>query len=171
MDPMYEMLFERTMMLFLGDDAYQITGQVHNERYRKEWFKKSLKKVIRRVQEIETTTKHKENIAYWSERALESLTERQFNETKFSLCLLCLIGSLLGFTAAGTTPVYLATFRTEALSQGADEIELMSDYIRNSISVRKRIVNQLKEEGFNDFQIALVLNTSEYRVKKLRKEL
>lgn len=50
-------------------------------------------------------------------------------------------------------------------------IELMQDYNRNSVSVRKRLVNQLKEEGFNDFQIALVLNKSENHVKKLRKEL
>jgi hypothetical protein len=38
MDPAYEMLFERTMMLFLGDNAYQIAGQVYNEKHRKEWY-------------------------------------------------------------------------------------------------------------------------------------
>jgi hypothetical protein len=171
MDPVYEKLFERTMMLFLGKDAYQIAGQVYNEKHRKEWYRKSLKKVIKRVQEIDTTTKHRESIAYFSERAIAALTERDFNETKLSLYLLCLVGSLLGFVATGTVPVYLGTFHTEAVSKDTDAIELMQDYNRNSVSVRKRLVNQLKEEGFNDFQIALVLNKSEYHVKKLIKEL
>jgi hypothetical protein len=156
MDPVYEMLFETTMRLFLGDDAYQIAGQVYNEKYRKEWYRKSLKKVIKTVQEIDTTTKHRESIAYFSERALEALAERHFNETKLSLYLLCLVGSLLGFVATGTTPIYLRTFHTEAASNGADVIELMQDYDRNSVSVRKRIINQLREEGLNDFQTALV---------------
>jgi len=168
-DPVYEMLFETTMRVFLGNGADQVAGQVYNEKHRKQWYRKSLKKVIKKVQEIETTTKHKESIAYYSEHALEALNERHFNETKLSLYLLSLIGSLLGFVTTGTTPVYLRTFHTEALSKAADEVELMLDYDKNSVSVRKRIINQLREEGLNDFQIALVLNTSEYQVKKITK--
>jgi hypothetical protein len=41
----------------------------------------------------------------------------------------------------------------------------------NSVSVRKKLVCQLKDEGLSDFQISLVLNTSEYQVKKLRYDL
>lgn len=171
MDPAYEMLFEMTMRMFLGDEAYQTAGQVHNEKHRKEWYRKSLKKLIKRVQEIDTITAHKESIAHYAERALAALSERPFNETKLSILLLGLAGSLLGFVATGTIPVYLRTFRTEAASKRTDELDLMGNYHRNSISVRRRIANQLEEEGLNDFQIALVLNTSEYQVKKLRKEL
>ena len=49
----------------------------------------------------------------------------------------------------------------------------MQDYNdkMSSVSVRKKLVRQLKDEGLNDFQISLVLNTSEYQVKKLRYEL
>jgi len=171
MDPTYEMLFETTMMLFFGDDAYQIAGQAYNEKYRKEWYRKSLKKIIKRVQGIDTTTKHRESIAHYAEHAMEALIEKHFSETKLSLYLLGLVGSLLGFVPTGTTPVYLRTFYTEAASKGADEIELMVNYKKNSVSLRRRIVNQLRGEGLNDFQIALVLNMSEHQVKKLRKEL
>jgi DNA-binding CsgD family transcriptional regulator len=171
MDPEYEMLFETTMRSFLGEKAYQIAGQVYNEKYRKEWYRKALRKIIKRVQEIDTSTKHKESIAYCSERALKVLSQKHFNETKLSLYLLCLIGSLLGFLGMGRTPVYLKTFYTEAMSQGTDVIQLMQNYNKNSISIRKRIINQLRKEGLNDFQISLVLNTSEYQVKKLRREL
>ena len=171
MDPSYEMLFEMTMRMFLGDDAYQTAGQVHNEKYRKEWYRKSLKKIVKRVQEIDTTTGHKESIAHCAERALAALAERPFNETKLSILLLALVGSLLGFVATGTIPLYLRTFNTEAASKRTDVVDLMRDYRENSIAVRRRIVNQLGKEGLNDFQIALVLNTSEYQVKKLRKGL
>jgi len=171
MDPEYEMLFENTMMMFLGDEAYQTAGQVYNEKHRKEWYRKSVKKIIKRVQEIDTTTRHKESITHYAERALVVLSEKPLNETKLSILLFALAGSLLGFIPTGTLPVYLRTFRTEALSKGIDEVDLGRDYYRNSISVRRKIISQLRKEGLNDFQIALVLNTSEYQVKKLRKEL
>ena len=171
MNPEYEMLFETTMQLFLGDKAYQIAGQAYNEKHRKEWYRKAIRKIIRRIQEIDTSTKHKEAMTHCSERALVILSKKQFNETKLSLYLFCLVGSLLGFAVIGTLPVYLKTFDTEALSKGADTIELMQNYEKNSTSVRKRIINQLREEGLNDFQVSLVLNTSEYQVKKLRRDL
>ena len=47
----------------------------------------------------------------------------------------------------------------------------MQDYYdqKDMVSTRKRIVKQLKEDGLSDFKIALILNTSEYQIKKLRK--
>jgi hypothetical protein len=169
MDTESEMLFETTIRIFLGDKAYNIAGQVHSEKCRKEWYQKILKIIIKRVGSIDTSTTHKEGLSYFTESALKVLNEKHFNENKLFLYLLCLIGSLLGFTAIGTTPVYLKTFYTEAMSEGTDVIELMQHYNNNSTSVRKRIINQLSREGFDDFQIALVLNTSEYQIKKLKK--
>lgn len=171
MDPEYEMLFETTMRMFLGDAAYQTAGQVYNEKHRKEWYRKSLKKIIKKVQKIDTITRHKESIAYCAERALSALSDKPFNESKFSMLLLSLVGSLLGFVATGTIPVYLRTFHAESEEKRIDMVDLMRDYHENSVSVRRRIADQLRKEGLNDFQIALVLNTSEYQVKKLRKEL
>jgi DNA-binding CsgD family transcriptional regulator len=170
-DAHFPMLFEITMQMFFGQDVCNIASQVGNEKHRKEWYRKVLRKIIKETQKIDTSTNHKESIAHWSESALKVLSERHFNETKFCLYLLGLVGSLLGFVAAGTAPVYLRTFSTEAMSRGIDMTELMRDYNNNSITVRRRIINQLKEEGLDDFQIALVLNTSEYQVKKLRKQI
>jgi hypothetical protein len=59
MDPGYEMLFETTIRTFLEDKAYHIAGQVHNQKHRKEWYRKVLKKIIFKIQEIDTSTKHK----------------------------------------------------------------------------------------------------------------
>lgn len=171
MDPEYEMLFETTMRAFLGDKTYHIAGQVYNEKHRKEWYRQALKKIVKKIQEIDTSTKHKEIMACSSESALRVLSERRFNETKFSLYLLRLIGSLLGFFAIGVTPMYLQTLYTEAMSKSTDVVDLRQNYNRSSISLRKRIMNQLREEGHDDFLISLVLNTTEYQVKKLRREL
>jgi hypothetical protein len=177
MDPGYEMLFETTIRTFLGDKAYHIAGQVHTEKYRKEWYRKALKKIITKVQDIDTSTKHKEQLAHWSERALDVLGERNFRETEFSLYLLRLTGALLGFVGVRgvniATPMYYQTpnqHYTEVIISGGD---VMQDYHdqKSSVSVRKKLVAQLKEEGLNDFQISLVLNTSEYQVKKLKNEL
>lgn len=177
MDIGFEMLFETTIRTILGEKACHIAGQVYTEKHRKEWFRKALKKIIEKIQQIDTSTKHKEQLAYWSEEALRILQDRDFSETKFSLYLLRLIGVLLGFVgvrgAVIATPMYFRTpsqYYTESIMGGGD---VMQDYYdsKNSVSVRKRLIKQLKKEGINDFQISLILNISEYQIKKLRKEL
>jgi hypothetical protein len=60
----YELCFETIIRAFLGDKAYHIAGQVHTEKYRKEWYRKVLKKVINKIKDIDTTTKHKEQLAF-----------------------------------------------------------------------------------------------------------
>ena len=177
MDVGYEMLFETTIRIFLGDKAYQIAEQVHNEKHRQEWYQKALKKVILKVQEIETSTKHKEQLAYLSQQALKCLENKKFSETEFTLYLLRLTGALLGIVsvkgACIATPMYYQTSDqhfTEIIISGGDALQ---DYYKkkNSVTIRQKVVRQLKEEGLSDFDISLVLNTSEYQVKKLRKVL
>lgn len=173
----YEMLFETTIRTFLGDKAYHIAGQVHTEKYRKEWYRKALRKIITRIQDIDTSTKHKKQLAYWSEQALKTLSKRHFRETDFSLYLLRLTGALLGFVGVRganiTTPIYYQTppqHYTEVIMEGGD---VMQDYYdsQSSVGIRKKLIKQMKDEGMSDFSISLVLNTTEYQVKKLRKEL
>ena len=177
MDPGYEMLFETTIRCFLGDKAYHIAGQAHSDKSRKDWYRKAIKKVIQRVTEIETSTAHKEQLCYWSERALSSLNERPFNETVFTLCLLRLIASLVGYFGLGpyniATPAYFQTppqHYTEIIANGGD---VMQDYYdkKSSLETKRRLILQLKEDGMTDFEISLVFNISEYEVKKLRKML
>lgn len=177
MDPGFEMLFETTIRTFLGNKAYHIAGQVHNEKHKKDWYRKVLKKISTEIQKIDTSTRHKEQLAYWSEHALKILGDRHFNETEFTLHLLRLNGALLGFVGVRganiATPMYYQTpeqHYTEVIGRGGDVMQDYNDKM-SSVSVRKKLVMQLKDEGLNDFQISLVLNTSEYQVKKLRHEL
>ena len=173
----YEMLFEMTMQIFLGDKAYQIAGQASNDKYKKEWYKKALKKVILKVQKIETSTMHSKQLAHASEQALKCLENTNFTEAEFSLHLLRLTGVLIGIVPARgaciATPMYYQThdqYFTEVIINGGDTLQDYYDK-KNSVAIRRKIILQLKQEGLSDFDISLVLNTSEYQVKKLRKEL
>jgi len=177
MDPGYELLFETTIRSFLGEKAYHIAGQAHSEKNRREWYRKVLKIIIKKVHEIDTTTPHKEQLTMWSESSLKSLSERPYSETKFTICLLRLINSLLGFK--GLKPYNIATLAyfqtpaqhiTDVISSGGDTLQDYYDN-QNTIAIRKRLINQLKEEGLSDYHIALALNITEYQVKKLRKNL
>jgi len=177
MDQNYEMLFETTVRIFLGDDAFHIAGQAHSEKDRKKWYAKVLKIIIKRIQTIETNTRHMERLAYCSETTLNALKERPFRESVFSMHLLRLVGALLGFGGIRGSVLHSLFYYqtsdqhyTEGIFAGKDTLE---DYYEkdNAMSIRKDIVNQLKSQGLTDFQISLVLKTTEYEIKKIKKEL
>ena len=170
MDAGFEMLFETTIRSFLGDKAYHIAGQVHSERDRKEWYRKVIKKIIRQIQRIETSSTHKESLTHWSELSLDAL-KHPYNEIKFTLYILRLLNALLGYY--GLTPYRIATpayFQTpsqnftEAMLKGDDDMQKRNE---NTLSIRRKLIGQLKSEGKTYFEISQVLNLSEYQVKKL----
>ncbi|MBB5189118.1 hypothetical protein HNQ57_003418 [Zhongshania antarctica] len=177
MDEGFELLFEYTIRAFLGDKASHIAGQAHTEKHRKDWCRKVLTQIIRRVQDIDTSTKHREQMIIWSERALNQLKGRNFNEPAFALCLLRLVAVMLGLVGIRpyniATPVYFQTqpqYYTEIIMEGGDPLQDYYDK-KSSIEIKKKLVTQLNDEGYTDFEISMVFNTSEYEIKKLRKEL
>lgn len=171
------MLFETTVRAFLGEKAYHIASEAHTESRRLLWYRKVLTKVVRHVQGIDASAKHKEQIEFFSNQLLGLVKARRLDERAFSLYLLRLVGVLLGFLSlCGSclaTPVYVQTpsqYYTRLMFNGGDTMQSYYDQ-QTATGVRARLVHQLKGEGLNDFQISLVLNTSEYQVKKLRTEL
>ena len=168
------MLFETTIRSFLGDKALHVASHVHSETQRRKWYRKVLKKVVREMQTLDSSTLHKEEIVKWSEKALVSLSEQPPNDGRFTLCLLRLLGSLLGFV--GLKPYRIATLAyfqtrsqefTEQLVRGDGNVE---DRHESTLSIRREIIGQLRDEGRTYFEISLVLNSSEYHVKKLWKQ-
>ncbi|MBI5076150.1 MAG: hypothetical protein HZB62_13415 [Nitrospirae bacterium] len=176
-DAGYEMFFETTIRVFLGDKAYHIAGQVHTDKYRLDWYKKALKKIVKRLHELETTTKHKEQLTYWAERALKASNTKDFDETSFSLCLFRLVGALLGFVTVRGMILYNPIYHQERSQHNAERMLQTGDPLqpyldgKSTIGIRKKIIQQLKSEGLTDYDISLVLNTTEYEIKKLRMEL
>lgn len=171
------MNFELTMRLFLGEKAYHIAGQEANEKYRREWLKKATKKMLRRVDAIETTTRHKQMLITEVEKLLDSLKGKKPSSWAIVYCLFRLCGRLVGFDfLRGSilhTPFYyqeVDQYYTGQILNGEDTMQDFYDR-KDAVSTRKRLIEQLKEESFTDFKISLIMNTTEYQVKKIRKGL
>lgn len=173
----YDRLFALTIQSFLGDkNACHIEGGGHSEQGRKGWYQKVLKIVIKKINQIETSTKHQKDLMDSSEQALEQLSEKAYDERVFTFCLLRLIAALLGLSGIRpyniATPAYFQTpsqYDTEVTAGGGDALQLYFDKT-DAVSIRQRVVNQLKKDGLTDFKISLVMNISEYQVRKLKKE-
>ena len=169
--------FELTMRLFLGDKAYHIAGQESHDKYRREWLLKAAKKILLRVDAIETTTRHKQMLMTEAEKLIQSLKGQIRSPWSVVYRLFRLCGRLLGFDfvrgAIVHTPIYYQTseqYYTSKILEGGDALQDYYDK-KDAVSTRERLAKQLKEEGLTDFKIALVLNTTEYQIKKMRKGL
>lgn len=168
------MRFETTMRLLFGEKAYQIAGTEANPKHRREWLQKAVREMMRVVNTLDTTPRHKQLLM----AELEAITEllKGTKEASWDLVyrLFRLSFRLLGFDyVQGTkchTPVYYQTpnqYFTSQLLGGGDP---MQDYYdkKNAISIRQSIIKNLKAQGLDDFKVSLVLNTTEHEVKKLR---
>lgn len=169
--------FEITVRLFLGDKAYHIAGQENHDKYRREWLLKAAKKILRRIDVLETTTRHKQMLMTEAEKLIQSLKGKIRSPWTLVYCLFRLCGRLWGFDfVRGSivhTPIYYQTpeqYYTSKILEGGDALQDYYDQ-KDAVSTRKRLAEQLKEEGLTDFKIALVLNTTEYQIKKMRKGL
>lgn len=171
------LFFERTMCLFFGDKAYNIAGEESSIRWRKEWLSKAAKTIIKQINKLDTTTRHKQMLMVESEELLAATKSRKPEPWNLVYRLLRLCGRLLGFDFdRGTivhTPIYYQTAGqhfTSSILAGGDAAHDYYDR-KDAISIRKTVIENLKIEGFDHFKIALVLNTTEYEVKKLSKNL
>lgn len=173
-----DMFFEITIRSFLGDKAYGIAGTLYSEKNKKQWYKQVIKKIIKQIHEIDTTTRHKQRLETLCNRSLGTLKKRGNNDYEFLTCMLRLVGLLLGFTSSTkgsilTNPIYHQMpeqyYTEESLNDG-DEMQSYNDK-RNTIAERQKIVKELNKQGKTDFELSLIFNTTEYQIKKLRKNL
>jgi hypothetical protein len=164
--------FELSLRLFLGNRAYHSASFESYIKSKLEWLQKVAKKIIKRIDELDTTTRHKQMLAAEAERFFEKVCSSKVSPWEVVYVLIRLCGRLLGFDfprgSIVHTPIYYQSsvqYYTSQIFQGGDT---MQDYYdqKDMVAVRKRIIKQLKKEGFSDFKIGLVLNTSEYHIKK-----
>lgn len=168
------MEFEKTMRLLFGeDDAYQIAGSEGNAAARRRWLRKCVKKLLCVVNGLDTTAQH--SSALHSE--LEAISEllQSAKEPSWALVyrLLRLSSRLLGFsysTGVCHTPNYWrspAQYYRMSSVHGGDPLESRRDK-KDAASIKQDVIRSLEAKGFDDFKIALVLNVTEYRIKRLR---
>jgi len=168
--------FESTIKQFLGDKAGHIEDSFNDPVEFKKWLRKCIAVVRKRIDLLDTTTRHKKMLF----NDIEKLDERIKNKEDsryIILALFSLISRLIGFDyqkgACINTPFYCQTkgqYYTQEIFEGGD---VMQDYydLKNLVIIRKSIYKILKDKNFSDFKIAQVLNTTEYQIKKLKNNL
>ena len=167
--------FELTMRMLFGDKAYQIASQEAHPTHRRKWIGKAVKQLLRDADKFDTTVRHKKMLLADLEAISNML--KGVKEPSWSIIyrLLRVCVRLFGYDfphgARCHTPAYWqnsSQHYTAEIFQGGDA---MLDYYdeQDTISVRQTVVMDLKKQGLSDFKIALVLNTTEYAVKQLRR--
>ena len=167
--------FERVMGLFLGEKAYGCAGEEGNERARNERLNSVAKVILKRIDKLDTTTRHKEKLLLGAEKFFEATKGRNISTKNLLYNLLLLCGGLLGFEFNGRmnaithSLVYWQNkdqYMTSNILKGNDDSQEYEDkkYISKT---RIKIIKKLKEEGLTYYKIALIFNTTEYQIKKI----
>ena len=169
------MAFERLMTQVLGQkEAYQSAGQFANPTTRDDWFRKTFKLMLKEVDKIDTTSRQKQMLMRDLQAAIDGLSgSRDPNwEVMFSLVSAC--AGFLGHDYSGArvnTPCYWQSPDqrfTQAIFENAER--KFEGTKEDAVTIRAKICRELRANGTDTFTIALVLNTSEYQVKKLIRE-
>lgn len=168
------MLFEHTMMKFFGKKAYQ-TASLHNSpKHRREWLIKFAECAIKRVDKLDANSKHKERIV----AALNGFISKTRKDREVSwdahYCLIRICGLLLGYRDGCLIydPVFMQSrkqYYTEIDLDKGDSSQRWHDK-NNCIKLRFKVVKSLQSKGLNTQLIAIVLNTTEYEIKKLKRD-
>ncbi len=168
------MEFELTMRLLFGDRAYHIASSHTHPAHRREWLQKAVRKLLRIVNAIETTTPHKERLIGELDKVSAHLKGAKEPSWELVYALFRLAMRLLGLDyfrgVRCRTPFYYQTpaqYDTAVTLSGGDVMQLYYDQ-KNAVSIRRSIAKDLRKNGMDDFHISLVLNTTEYKVKQLR---
>ncbi len=168
------MKFETTMRLLFGEKAYQTAGAESSPKHRREWLQRVVRELLRLVNTLDTTPRHKTMLMRELEevsRSLKGAVDPSW-DIVYRLFRLCM--RLFGFDyvsgARCHTPVYWQTPDQRFTNRMLDGGDPMGGYQeeKDAISIRRDVVEDLKKKGLDDFKISLVLNTSEFAVKRLR---
>ena len=168
------MHFELTMRLLFGEKAYQIAGSEAHHAHRREWLRKAVRKLLRVVNTLDTTLRHKQALMAELDAIAPLLKGAKEPSWDLVYRMLSLSSKLLGFDYVRGekchTPVYFQTpgqYYTAHILNGGDAMQAYYDR-KDAVSVKRLVVEDLKAKGFDHFKISLVLNTTEYEVKQLR---
>lgn len=173
-----EMSFEIMLRQFLGEKAKYTAGQIHNPSLRKKHLLQVMKVILKKVDGIDTSTHHKQMLMDNVENLISEVKSLK-DEVSWGLVLKLLSFSsyLLGFDYLRGGVYYNIFYHRDKDQYYTTKIfaggDVMQDYYdkKDVVSARRKILTNLKNEGYDDFKSALIMNLTEYQVKKLRKNL
>lgn len=170
----YGMEFEHCMRRVFGDEAYHIAGSCLDDNFRNGWVKKFLRKLIRDVQDLDTTQEHREYVS----AHLQSLLKEKWTDDKASWRLvfdiLIVLAELMGYSGLDGervySPAYWQSLKTHVdIGNAHGKFDQLEKEFISAARHRADVVFFLKDKGLTDFEVAMALKTSEYEVKKLKK--
>lgn len=168
------MAFERLMTRILGQEAYQSAGQFANPATRNDWFRKTFKLMLKEVDEIDTTSRQKQMLMRDLQAANDSLSDSRDPSWDMMFSLVSACAGFLGHDYSGArvnTPSYWQSPKQRFTQAIFEQAEHELDHTKqDAVTIRARICHELRANGTDTYTIALVLNTSEYQVKKLIRE-
>jgi len=162
--------FGLTMRLLFGEKANRIAGAQAVAAERRQWFRRAVRKLTREAGSIDTTTRHSEMLLSDLGKIDRSIRDADEPEWMTVCAFLALTARLLGYDMLDGQRHHTPTFhRSPEQYYRENRKDPQQEWLdeRNAIRVRRDLVHQLKEQGFDTFQISLVFNTSEYAIKKL----
>jgi len=166
--------FEGMLRQFFGDKSYGDQALRTNPTAMKMKLKKVLIKLERRVQELETTERHKERMLNEIERLRKDLSQSKVDPWTLVIHSFSLISRLLGYDYQKgyiNTPIYYQTHNqhySQIIFEGGDVMQSYYDS-KNLITLRREVYLELKKGRHSDFRIAQIMNTTEYEINKLKK--
>lgn len=170
----YGMAFETCMRRVFGNKAGHIAGSCLDEKYRSRWVSRFLKRLIRDVQDLDSTQRHRERISCHLEALHKENWKGDDASWRMVFNLLALTAELLGYEGIrgdrAYVPMYWKEFQTHVdISNERGQHERLMEEWQSAAARRVQVVHYLKGQGLSDFDIAMALKTSEHEVKKLKK--
>ena len=168
------MEFEGTLRLLFGRKANHAASASENPKRRSEWLRSAMRTMEGEVIALDTTERHKQMMLAEVAASRDAIASDPHPSWTLVYRLLRLSIRLLGYDFARGAKCHTATY-WQSIPQNLNTVvftggDIMQDYYdkKNAIVVRREVVGHLKGQGLSDYRIALVLNTTEYQVKKLR---
>lgn len=172
----YSLDFEYTLALLFGDEAYQTASFAKNDKFRTKWLRRAVKRMLKDVNSLDTTQRHKEMLVLNLQRIDRHLIKgNNIWEIVYSLFNLSI--RFLGYDYHKAqrliTPTYFQTKQQDfwANRYVGEDWQKYEEKRANFIAKRMSIILLLKKEGYSDFEVSQIFNTTEYDIKKSLREL
>ncbi len=168
------MAFELLMARILGQKAYQSAGQFANPTTRNDWLRKTFNLMLKEIDEIDTTSRHKQMLMRDLQAAIDGLSISHDPSWEMIFSLISACARFLGHDYSGArvnTPSYWQSSDQRFTQLIFESAEHKFENIKeDAVTIRAKICVDLRANGTDTFTIALALNTSEHQVKKLIRE-
>lgn len=156
--------FEDSVRQFLGESAFHAADFFGNNVEMKRLARKCIKIARKKIDLIDTTVDHKEKLMNCVEELDALLKNRKYCVDKdFLVVILRIIGRFLGYDSISGISRYSILYW-----QTYHDYEMTGKNNENIITIRKQLYKDLRESNMSDEKIALIFNTTEYQIKKLK---